>query len=209
MKRHPLFARVYARASVALEDAGVRDHRIELVGGLTGRVLEVGAGNGLNFQHYPPSVSQVVALEPEPYLRRLSQEAARKAPVPVRVVGGVAERLPAPDGSFDAAVASLVLCSVRDQSAALAEIHRVLRSGGVLRFYEHVAAKGGRLRVLQRTLDATLYPHLSGGCHLFRPTVETIRSCGFEIGEVVEFDFRPCVLAAPAAPHVIGTAIRE
>ncbi len=91
---------------------------------------EVGAGHGLNFPHYPTTVTEVLAVEPEPYLCRLAAAAASQAPVPIRVVDGTAEALPAPDAAFDAVVASLVLCTVADPVRALAEARRVLRPGG-------------------------------------------------------------------------------
>ena len=127
--RHPIFARLYARVSPGVERKGAAEHRDELLAGVAGRVIEIGAGNGLNFAHYPASVTEVVAVEPEPYLRGRAQEAAESAPVPVTIVDGVADDLPADDGAFDAAVASLVLCSVPDQATALAEVRRVLRPG--------------------------------------------------------------------------------
>src|SRR4051812_18713873 len=126
--RHPLFARLYARMT-AKPDPEADANRREMLDGLSGRVIEVGAGNGLNFRHYPATVAEVVAVEPEPYLRERATAAAAEAPVPVRVVAGVADALPAGDGEFDAAVASLVLCSVPDQPRALGEIRRVLRPG--------------------------------------------------------------------------------
>jgi ubiquinone/menaquinone biosynthesis C-methylase UbiE len=151
--RHPIFARIYARLSPRMEDAGAAEHRDRLLAGLAGRVIEVGAGNGLNFAHYPPTVTQVIAVEPEPYLRALALEAAERAPVPVQVVDGHAEALPVGDQSFDAAVASLVLCSVPDQARALAELARVIRSGGELRFFEHVRAEGPAMARTQRAVD--------------------------------------------------------
>ena len=120
--RHPIFARVYARLSIRMERE-VADRRRSLLEGLHGRVIEVGAGNGLNFRHYPSSVTEVVAVEPEPYLRALAVTAARQAPVPVQVVDGTADQLPVAPG-FDAGVVSLVLCSVPDQARALAELFR-------------------------------------------------------------------------------------
>ena len=143
--RHPLFARAFARAAPRMEEAGVAAHRRELLDGVRGRVIEVGAGTGASFAHYPATVDEVVAVEPEPYLRARALEAAAAAPVGVTVVAATAEELPFADGSFDVGVASLVLCSVRDPGAALAELHRVLRGGGELRFYEHVRG-GGRPR---------------------------------------------------------------
>ncbi len=124
---HPLFARIYTRFSQAAEKAGTATHRDELLSGVAGRVIEVGAGNGLNFTHYPSSVVEVVAVEPEPYLRDRASEEAERAAVPITVVPGTAEDLPADDESFDVAVTSLVLCPVRNPSRALQEIRRVLR----------------------------------------------------------------------------------
>lgn len=138
---HPLFARLYDRVSALAENTGQREHRRELLAGLSGRVVEVGAGNGLNFPHYPPEVEEVVAVEPEAYLGERSRKAAAGAAVSVRVVDGLAEELPLEDGSVDAGVCSLVLCSVPSQAVALAELRRVVRPGGELRFTSTSAAK--------------------------------------------------------------------
>ncbi|MDP8908301.1 MAG: class I SAM-dependent methyltransferase, partial [Chloroflexota bacterium] len=127
--RHPMFARVYHWTSAKAENAGQAEHRRELLAGLHGRVLDLVAGNGLNFEHYPRAVREVVAVEPEPYLRRRAVEIAVEAPVPVRVVDALAGELPFEDSSFDAAVVSLVLCTVPDVDAALAELRRVIRPG--------------------------------------------------------------------------------
>jgi SAM-dependent methyltransferase len=102
---HPLCARLYVRQSRQAERLGLAQRRAGLLAGLTGRVLEVGAGNGLNFAHYPSSVTELVAVEPEPRLREHARRAAREAPVSVTVVDAVAEQLPFEDGCFDAAVA--------------------------------------------------------------------------------------------------------
>ncbi|MDG4794524.1 class I SAM-dependent methyltransferase [Micromonospora sp. WMMD1082] len=206
---HPVFARVYQRLSVAMDRAGAAEHRRALVAGLRGRVIEVGAGNGRMFAHYPPQVAEVLAVEPEPRLRAAAEAAAREAPVPVRVVDGLAEALPATDGEFDAAVAALVLCSVTDQATALTEIRRVLRPGGQLRFLEHVTADTpGLLRRMQRLADATLWPRLFAGCHTNRDTVAAITAAGFTIDHVDRFHFPPTGPTGPASPHVRGHAHR-
>lgn len=205
--RHPIFARVYTRLSRAADEAGAEKHRRRLLEGLSGRVLEVGAGHGLNFAHYPSTVTHLTAIEPEPHLRSLAIRAAVAAPIEVEVLNGVAEALPAPDGTLDAVVTSLVLCSVADQATVLREISRVLRHGGELRFYEHVVATQPGWARLQRVLDSTVYPSLGAGCHLARDTQAAIRAAGFEI----EFDERLDTEGSrimSAIPHVLGIARR-
>lgn len=203
-----MFARVYSRLRPAMDRQGAAAHRQRLLAGLTGRVLEVGAGDGGNFPLYPPTVTGVLAVEPEPYLRARATERAAAAPVPVEVVDGVADRLPAADGTVDAVVVSLVLCSVPDQPRALAEVHRVLRPGGELRFFEHVAAGTPGLRRVQAVVDRTLWPLLAGGCHTGRDTVGAIGAAGFTVEGVDRFPFPPGRVPAPATPHALGTARR-
>jgi SAM-dependent methyltransferase len=178
------------RFSENADRRGAGRHRTELLDGLTGRVIEVGAGNGRSFAHYPAGVTEVLAVEPEPRLRASAEAGLAEARVPVRVVDGVAGRLPADDGSFDAAVASLVLCTVPDQDAALAELRRVVRPGGELRFYEHVVSRRPVAAGVERGLDATVYPRLSGGCHLARDTVGAVERAGVEIRACGRFGFR-------------------
>ena len=203
---HPIFARLFAWGA-SNAPAEQTEHRRKLLEGMSGRVIEVGAGNGLNFPHYPPEVTEVLAVEPEPYLREKAGEAAVRAPVPVRVVDGLADSLPAGDGEFDAAVASLVLCSVPDQATALAELRRVLRPGGELRFYEHVRAEDSKAARGQDRTDR-LWPRFSGGCHPNRDTPGSIAAAGFEIERCERFTFRPFFLLKAIEPHVIGVARR-
>jgi ubiquinone/menaquinone biosynthesis C-methylase UbiE len=202
---HPIFARVFDRLSRLMEkEAG--GYRDELVSGLHGRVLEVGAGNGTNFSRYPSTVDGVVALEPEAYLRRKAEAAARDTSVQVSVLDGRAAPLPFEDASFDAAVASLVLCTVPDQAGALAELRRVLKPGGELRFMEHVRADGPLKSGVQRCLDrAGLWPHLFGGCHCARDTVSAIQSAGYRLEHVRSYSLGPSWIVSN--PHVIGSAL--
>lgn len=206
--RHPIFARVYAWVSPGMDRGGAAEHRQRLLAGLSGRVIEVGAGNGLNFAHYPPAVSSVVAVEPEAYLRGLAQRAAEEAPVPVEVVDGVAERLPVEDAGFDAGVVSLVLCSVRDQGRALGELYRVIKPGGQLRFYEHVRAETAALGRVQRLLDATVWPAIGGGCHTSRDTAAAIERAGFTIDRLDRLRFPEGGVPMPTSPHILGMATR-
>ena len=204
--RNPLFARLYARMSER-ESAKQVGHRRDTLAGLRGRVVELGAGNGRNFGFYPAEVDEVVAIEPEPYLRALAQPAAARAPVTVNVVDAVAGALPLEDASCDAAVACLVLCTVPDQPAALAELRRVLRPGGELRFYEHVHAERGALRAVQSLADkSTLWPRLAGGCHAARDTLAAIEAAGFRVEAVRRFGFSPGP-PLPAVPHILGRAM--
>jgi ubiquinone/menaquinone biosynthesis C-methylase UbiE len=205
--RHPIFARFYAWASPRMEKAGFAERRDQLVAGLSGRVIEVGAGNGMNFAHYPPEVTQVLAVEPEPRLRELAKAEAAKVRVTIEVVDGTADRLPADDAAFDAAIVSLVLCSVPDVSEALAEIRRVLRPGGQLRFFEHVRADTPGLARVQRALDATVWPTFGGGCHPNRDTRAAIEAAGFHIERLEPFRIPETQIPSPTSPHILGIAI--
>lgn len=204
--RHPFFARIYPRIAASVEPL-LQPHRIELLRGLRGRVVEIGAGHGLNFPHYPDTVTEVVAVEPEPTLRALAEETARSAPVPIRVVAGTAEALPLADGEMDAAVACLVLCSVRDQAVALDELRRVVRPGGELRFYEHVRAQNARFARYQDAMRP-LWKVVGGNCHTNRDTPAAITAAGFAISEIDRFRFPPKGPPLPVLPHVMGRATR-
>ncbi len=207
---HPVFARRYARVSVRAETRwGLGRVRERMLAGLSGRVLEIGAGNGLNFAHYPRTVSEVVAIEPERLLRRLAVGAALRAGVPVDVVPGAAEALPVKSEAFDAVVVSLVLCSVRDVERALAEARRVLRPGGEVRFFEHGRGGGPAMRFTQRALDLTLWPVLAGGCHVARDPVASLRAAGFTLGPYRRMLLPERGPALPTSHCVLGTAWRE
>jgi SAM-dependent methyltransferase len=203
---HPIFARLFDRL-VGKADPREADHRVELLAGLSGRVIEVGAGNGINFANYPRDVTELVAVEPERYLREKAVHAATEAAVPVTVVDGLADALPAEDGSFDAAVASLVLCSVPDQARALGEIARVLKPGGELRFYEHVLSEDEKLQRRQNRI-VPVWRFCGGGCHPNRDTPAAIEAAGFQVERCRRFPFKPGPLMTVVEPHVIGVARR-
>jgi SAM-dependent methyltransferase len=205
--RHPIFARVYERLARSAERRGGAEHRGALLKGCGGRVIEIGAGSGANFAHYPATVGEVIAVEPEAHLRERARDAAARAPVSVSVCDGHAGSLPCETAGFDVGVASLVLCTVPDQQRALAELFRAIRPGGELRFYEHVRAVRPREVRFQRLADATFWPRIAGGCHLARDTRAGIERAGFEIERCERFAFSPAPYL-PAAPHILGAARR-
>jgi SAM-dependent methyltransferase len=205
----PRFARMYLKAGERIDRRGAADHRRRLLDGVEGRVVEIGAGSGLNFAHYPAMVTEVIAVEPEPTLRAAAERAAAGAPVGVTVRPGTAEALPVANGEFDAAIASLVLCSVPDQGRALAEIRRALRPEGELRFYEHVVAERQPMRAILQLADRSgLWPALCGGCHVARDTAAAIEAAGFTIERCERFGFRAGALE-PNIPHILGVARRS
>ena len=213
-KQHRVFASWYPGRAAAMDKAGFAAYRGRFLAGLSGQVLELGAGSGLNFAHYPAAVERVLAVEPEARLRGLAELAADRAPVTVEVVDGVAEDLSAYAGRFDAAVCSLVLCSVPDQRAALAQLRSVLRPRengevGEVRLLEHVRAAGGGLAAVQRALDATVWPWIGAGCHCSRDVVESIAPAGLAVKSAEHFRFPAKGLTLPTSPHVFVIAVPE
>ena len=202
---HPIFSRFFNCFVGRDKDRGEADLRRELLAGLTGRVAEVGAGNGINFEHYPASVGELIAVEPEPRLRRAAIEAARGAPVPTVVVDGVAAQLPFDDDSLDGIVVAGVLCSVSDPGAALAEFGRVLRRGGELRFYEHVRSRRPGFGRFQDRADL-VWPRLMGGCHPNRDTASAIAAAGFRLERYRGFGFPAHARLYPVMPRILGVA---
>jgi ubiquinone/menaquinone biosynthesis C-methylase UbiE len=195
---------MYEQISAESERRGTAEHRDRVLTALTGRVIEIGAGNGLNFGHYPDTVDEVVAVEPDDTLRQLAETAADRASVRVRVVAGHATALPAEDASFDAAVASLVLCSISDVGGALAEMRRVLKPGGELRFFEHVRSKHPVFGLLQDAITP-LWSRAAGGCKPNRNTAATIEAAGFGIEEIDWFSYAP-LRFFPRHTHILGRA---
>jgi SAM-dependent methyltransferase len=175
---NPFFARIWPVVA-AHETEAIRVLRRENLADLSGRVLEVGAGIGTNFPHYPESVDEVVAVEPERRLAARARTAADTASARVTVIGETAESFGGSE-PFDAVVCSLVLCSVGDPDSVLRRLHALLRPGGELRFLEHVASAGARGR-FQRFVDATIWPRLFGNCHTHRDTERSILDAGFEL----------------------------
>jgi ubiquinone/menaquinone biosynthesis C-methylase UbiE len=173
---HRWFATFYERRGRRGESPYQVELRSRVAGEATGRVLEIGAGTGFNFPYYGEGTS-VVATEPNPEMLRRAEPRGREHGIELRAAP--AERLPFPDGSFDTVVATGVFCSVDDPARALSEVHRVLRTGGELRFNEHVRAASAGRRVMQRTLDPVHYRVFH--CHIGRDTLGSMRSAGFDV----------------------------
>ncbi len=180
-----LMAAVYDRLMKGSEDACLGQWRADLLKDLSGAVLEIGAGTGATLSLYPKSVTRLVMCEPDPHMRRrLEHRHAASSAQSVEISAASIEKLPFGAESFDAVVCSLVLCSVPDQNAALAEIRRVLKPSGRLLFIEHIAADGrpGRLR-WQRRFEP-VWKRVMGNCHLTRRTEEAIKAAGFEFERI-------------------------
>jgi SAM-dependent methyltransferase len=184
----------------------MRKLRRENLSGLSGRVLEVGAGTGTNFAFYPESVTEVVALEPETRLAPLAKEAAAEAKVPVTVIESTIETMPATD-PFDAVVCSLVLCSVADPDGVLRQLNAVLKPGGELRYFEHIATAGWR-GGLQRLADATFWPRMAGNCHTHRETERSIAGAGFVIDTARREAQFPAWVPLPVHEIALGRATK-
>jgi ubiquinone/menaquinone biosynthesis C-methylase UbiE len=189
------FAFMYDRLMSGTEAAGLGERRKELLADARGRVLEIGAGTGVNLQHYTGSVTELVMTEPEePMAKRLEQKAAGTT-LPVTVVRAPGEALPFPDDSFDAVVCTLVLCTVDDPDRTVAEIQRVLRPGGRMLFLEHVRSDSPGLARWQDRLTP-LWRRCGHGCHPNRATPKLIRESGFESVEVESGEL-------PKAPPIV------
>ena len=176
------FSAVYDRGFKATEEAGLREMRRELLAKVRGRVLELGAGTGLNLEHYPAGIESLTLVEPDPHMtKQLREKLVRSGKSSeISVVEAPGERLPFPDESFDTVVVTLVFCTVPDQAATLTQVKRVLAPGGQLLFLEHVRAEEAGLAKWQDRLERP-WRFLGDGCHCNRDTGSAIRDTGFEI----------------------------
>lgn len=204
---HRIFAAVYERAARVAERGFMGRVRRELIEPAEGEVLEIGAGTGLSFAHYGARVERVVAVEPDKHMLAHAARRARARDddlIELRQLG--AERLPFADRSFDTAISSLALCSMTEPEVALAEIRRVLRPDGTLRFYEHVRSDG-QLGARAQDAIAPLWGRVAGGCHPNRDTVRLIEEAGFAILELARSHVGPPLPpSAVVRPHVLGVA---
>lgn len=177
----------------------VGELRDRVCSGLSGRVVEIGFGSGLNLPHYPASVEHVAAVEPSDVGWKLAQDRVAASPFHVDRAGLDGQALPFGDDTFDCALSTWTMCTIPDVGAALAELRRVLRPDGTLHFLEHGLAPDPAVARWQRRLEP-LQKRAFGGCHLTRPIVELIESSGFAVREVDVFYEKgaPKVLAADA-----------
>jgi ubiquinone/menaquinone biosynthesis C-methylase UbiE len=196
----PFFGRCYALLSRRADAGELGRRRRALLARAAGRVLDIGAGPGDTFGHLPANVAQLVAVEPDRTMVTQARRRLSGAPAPVVLVRGVGERLPFRDGAFDTVVVALVLCTVDDPRAVVAEIHRVLRPGGRLLFMEHVRASDETLAGWQDRLQP-MWSLCNGGCRPNRTTLSTIRQAGFRFQPLEQYGF-------PVLPHVQGEAFR-
>lgn len=179
-----MFSALYDRAFEATEDAGLREMRRELLAGARGRVLELGAGTGLNLKLYPhEGLDGLTVTEPDPHMYKQLRKRAGEACPGADLVQAGAEALPFDDDSYDTAVVTLVLCTVPDQPAALQEISRVLKPGGQLLFLEHVRAGDQGLARWQDRLEKP-WRFIGDGCHCNRDTESGLKAAGFELSGV-------------------------
>ena len=202
-----LMAKFYDRLIEQSEQACLREWRRDLLAEVTGRVLEVGAGTGLNVPYYTSDVTRLVLSEPEPHMRsQLQTRLAAALPSEVELSDAILDQLPMPDRSFDAVVATLVLCSVRDLDQALEEIYRVLSPGGQLVFLEHVGADDRPDRLKWQRRIEPLWKVLAGNCHLTRRTEQAIERAGFEMLQIQRESIRK---AMPLTrPSIRGIAVK-
>jgi ubiquinone/menaquinone biosynthesis C-methylase UbiE len=201
--RWTITAPAYDRLMRGSEDAGVRELRQGLVSDATGRVLEIGAGTGLNLPHYNGSIESLVLTEPQaPMLRRLQRSAHEQAPQ-AQVLRAPAEDLPFGDDSFDTVVTTLVLCGVDDQPRAVREARRVLRPGGRLLFLEHVRADDPDFARFQDRMN--WLNRIVVGCDCNRPTLGTIEAEGFTVSRLE----RTTMPKSPkfVRPLIVGSAV--
>jgi len=196
------FSAMYDRGFKATEEAGLREMRRELLAQARGRVLELGAGTGLNLEHYPATIEGLTLVEPDPHMtRQLRDKLFRSGRASeISVIEAPGEDLPFPDDSFDTVVVTLVLCTVPDPAATLTEIKRVLRPDGQLLFLEHVRAEDPGLARWQDRLEGP-WRFLGDGCHCNRDTVSAISAAGFDLGDVERSSL-------PKAPPIVRPLAR-
>ena len=205
MKEHKIFAAGYDLIIASVENKVLGRRRAALLGGLTGRVLDVGAGTGVNIPYFQ-AASSVVLAEPDRAMRAKLEPKLPRASVPVETSDAPAENLPFPDASFDAVVCTLVLCTVENPEQALSEIHRVLKPGGTLIVLEHIEAPSdAKLHRWQHRIGP-VWTKMAAGCVLTRDTAATVEKAGFTFSSLERF--RELAGFMPISPMIQGVATK-
>jgi SAM-dependent methyltransferase len=195
-----VFSALYDNLMQGTEEAGLRDMRRETLAAAAGRTIDIGSGTGANLGLYPEGITGLVLVEPDPHMVKRLRPRAREAGVDAEVIEAPAERLPFEDASFDTAIYTLVLCTVPDQAAALAETARILKPGGKLLFVEHVRARDARAARWQDRLHGP-WKFFADGCHCNRDTLAGIEAAGFTVEGSSEVELQK-------APPLIRPAVR-
>ena len=197
-----LTALLYDRMCRRLEEVTLSEWRRDLLAPLSGEVLEIGAGTGLNIPWYPTTVTHLILTEPDPHMGvRLRSKIPLARADRITTLDAAVDALPIASGSIDAVVVTLVLCSVPDQHSALAEIYRVLRPGGRFVFLEHVADEDHPRRLKWQQRVEPIWKRLAGNCHLTRRTDQAITEAGFFVEQMIRAEFRP-------APALVRASVR-
>jgi len=199
---HPLIAAVYDRLLASFQRR-VRPYRRALLSHAAGHLVEIGAGTGANFEFYAEArnlLHPVVATEPDRYMRMRAAARARETGTRIQLVAARAEQLPFAAETFDTVVGTFVMCTVADPSAALAEVKRVLKPGGIYLFMEHVRSKEAWTKFVQ-DVATPVWKLVAGGCHINRDTVSLIENQGLELVELMDPGVGSTLL-----PLVIGAA---
>jgi ubiquinone/menaquinone biosynthesis C-methylase UbiE len=194
------FTALYDRLMEGTEEDGLREMRRETLAKASGRTIDLGSGTGANLGLYPDSVTELVLAEPDPHMLRKLRPKAEEAGADAEVVQAGAQDLPFEDSSFDTAVFTLVLCTVPDPVAALAEAARVLRPGGRLLFVEHVRSEDAGLARWQDRLERP-WRFFGDGCHCNRDTVATIEAAPFTVETVDKAEL-------PKSPPIVRPLVR-
>jgi ubiquinone/menaquinone biosynthesis C-methylase UbiE len=194
------FSAMYDRLLQGTEDAGLRETRRQALAKASGRTIDIGAGTGANIGLYPAAVTELVFAEPDPHMLKRLRPKLAESGVEADVVEAPAGKLPFADSSFDTAVFTLVLCTVPDPGAALAEAARILRPGGRLLFVEHVRADNPKLARWQDRLERP-WRFCGDGCHCNRDTVATIEASSLAVEQVERGEL-------PKAPPIVRPLVR-
>jgi ubiquinone/menaquinone biosynthesis C-methylase UbiE len=181
--------------------------RQEVCRGLSGRVLEIGFGSGLNIDAYPTEVVSVDAVEPSDLGWELSGERRSGSRVPVERVGLDGQRLEAADTSYDAVLSTFTLCTIPDVTSALAEVRRVLRPGGTVHVLEHGLAPDPRVAAWQRRLEP-VQKRVAGGCHLTRDVPALLTAAGLRVERLDQAYLPGPAVARPWGFGSLATAVR-